>query len=119
MQATRAVVLAPARAGEPGALRWADAGLDSKPHRTRTNTTDWRQSMVSLRPDHTLIRATWWVLAITQNGRSTTQKSEHPGPPCLPRGLMLTGKSCKRGGSEAHPAMLRTASTRLSGVPAS
>src|SRR5262245_65485660 len=77
MQATRAVVLAPARAGEPGALRWADAGLDSKPHRTRTNTTDWRQSMVSLRPDHTLIRATWWVLAITQNRRYTTQNSEH------------------------------------------
>src|SRR5262245_1872361 len=92
MQATRAVVLRPARAGEPGALRWADAGLDSKPHRPRTNTTDWRQSMVSLRPDHTLIRATWWVLAITQNRHSTTQTSEHPRTTMPPQRFDVDGQ---------------------------
>src|SRR5262245_43564194 len=92
MQATRAVVLTPARAGEPGALRWADAGLDSKPHRTRTNTTDWRQSMVSLRPAHTLIRATWWVLAITQNRRSPTQNSEPPRTTRPAQGFDVDGR---------------------------
>src|SRR5262245_77661 len=107
MQATRAVVLAPARAGEPGALRWANAGLDSKLHRTRTNTTDWRQSMFSLRPDHTLIRATWWALAISQNGGSTAVKSQPPDHHESPGGLMLAGKSCKHAGRGARPAMLR------------